>query len=117
MKNRKTYDYAHLAMQLIREHQGLINFEYLKEKIPIGLRQLQRDFKNNYGIKITDYIRLSRLNMINKYMLNGQSNLTELAYELQFTDQSHFIREFKNYTGLAPGRFLKNQGDYIINAI
>jgi AraC-like DNA-binding protein len=115
--NRKDYDITHLAMKLIRQKQGLIQFNELKEKLPISLRQLQREFKNHYNMKISDYMRISRLNAINKYMLEQPSGLTQLAYSLDFTDQSHFIREFKHYTGLAPKKFIKQKTSFIVNAV
>jgi AraC-like DNA-binding protein len=117
IKNQREYDNTHLAMQLIRKKQGVIDFKELTEKIPVSLRQLQREFKDNYGLKITDYIRLSRLNAINKYMMVRQSDFTELAYDLDFTDQSHFIREFKNFVGVAPKKFVRSKANYIINAV
>ena len=112
--NQSSFDRTHMTMKLIRQRNGLIEFEEIKAKIPISLRQLQREFKSNYGLKINDYMRLTRLNAINKYMLSHPEKLTELAYELDFTDQSHFIREFKHFTGIAPGKFFKKKGDFIM---
>ena len=116
-ENRKEYDITHMAMELIRQKQGLMDFKELTDRIPISLRQLQREFKNHYKVKITDYIRVTRLNAINKYMLGTSSNLTELAYHLDFTDQSHFIREFKHYTGVSPKQFLKEKTSFLVNTI
>jgi AraC-like DNA-binding protein len=116
-KNYREYDISHLAMRLIRQHGGLIDFKELTDKLPISLRQVQREFKNQYKLKISDYIRISRLNAINKYMLNPPSRLTELAYEFNFTDQSHFIREFKHYTGVTPKKFIRQKESFIVNAV
>jgi AraC-like DNA-binding protein len=41
------------------------------------------------------------LNLVNA---NGQ-NLTNIAYESGYFDQSHFIREFKSFTGITPNSF------------
>lgn len=116
-KNQKNHDYTHLAMKIIRRENGIINFEKLTEKVPISLRQLQREFRNTYGITITEYIRLSRLNAIHKYMLMNNANLSELAHHLEFTDQSHFIREFRYYMGMPPKKFIRRRQHYIINAV
>ena len=117
MKNKRTYDNTRIAMQLIRQQMGLIGFDELKEKVPISFRQLQREFKTLYGLTISDYMRLIRLNAINKYMLSKSSTLTEIAHDLDFTDQSHFIREFRRYTGLPPGKFVRNYEDFIVNVV
>ena len=117
LKNQREFDYTHLAMSLIRQRQGLLSFDEIEDRIPISLRQLQRGFKDYHGLTITDYIRLSRLNAINKYMLQYPSKFTGLAYDLKFADQSHFIKEFKHYTGLSPRRFVKQKNHFIINAV
>jgi AraC-like DNA-binding protein len=36
--------------------------------------------------------------------------LTEIAYLGNFSDQSHFIRTFKEFTGLTPGEYRRNKG-------
>jgi len=36
--------------------------------------------------------------------------LTEIAYLGKFSDQSHFIRTFRQFTGLTPGEYRRNKG-------
>jgi AraC-like DNA-binding protein len=38
-------------------------------------------------------------------------NLTELAYHSGYFDQAHFIKDFKRYTGMTPGQYLKTNFD------
>lgn len=109
------HDYTHLAMKLIRSVKGMADYRELTGQVPISLRQLQREFKAHYGITVRDYMRLTRMNAIQSYMLTRDENLTQLSYELEFTDQSHFIREFKNYTGIAPKKFIRNKDKFIVN--
>ncbi len=116
-ETNKKYDYTHLALRLIRESHGAVDFTTLLELIPISSRQLQRELKKAYGITLSDYMRLSRMNAIQRYMLSGSKNLTQLTYKLQFSDQSHFTREFKKYAGITPGKFVKNQEEYILNPV
>ncbi|ELR69485.1 Transcriptional regulator, AraC family [Fulvivirga imtechensis AK7] len=110
------HDYTHQAMSLIRKVAGEPDYQLLKYQIPISDRQLQREFKNRYGITISDYMRLSRMNAIQKYMdSSGSANLTQLSYDLNFFDQSHFIREFKTYVGITPGKFSRIRDRFIVN--
>lgn len=113
-QHRKIHDYTHHAMKYIRNKNGLIKFKELTDKIPISPRQLQREFKSTYGMNITEYIRITRLNTINKYLKPEPQKLTEIAHQLDFSDQSHFIREFKHYLGMSPGKFMKNRDRYIV---
>lgn len=115
--NTQAHDYTHLTMQLIRKSKGLATYSGITQEVPISPRQLQRDFKNTYGITISEYMRLTRINAIHNYMLSGELNLTGLSHEMNFSDQSHFIKEFKNYSGLSPKRFSKARDQFIINPV
>ena len=36
-------------------------------------------------------------------------SLTEIAYQSNFSDQSHFIKSFKDYTSMTPGEYKRNK--------
>lgn len=113
--HHQSYDYTHQAMHEIRKVAGMSTFREVSATIPISDRQLQRSFKHQYGITVSDYMRLSRMNAVQNYLQVGNQNLTEMAYDLEFTDQSHFIREFKHYVGTTPGKFRRQREQYIVN--
>ncbi len=114
MDNVKGYDYLQLASETIRKHHGLLSLDELIQKVHISPRQLQREFKKKFGITAKEYMRLSRLNAVQKYMqVPTPLNLTEVSYEHGFADQSHFIREFKSLAGTNPRSFLKKRADYL----
>ena len=115
--NKKACDYAHHAMQLVRNSRGVLTPEQLAKETCISPRQLQRSFKAVYGITPRDYIRLARINTIHNYMLAGNQNLSSLSYEMNFADQSHFIKEYRTFTGIAPKKFLKHRENFIVNPV
>jgi AraC-like DNA-binding protein len=43
-------------------------------------------------------------------MHNSNLSLTEIAYQSNFTDQSHFIKTFKTFSKMTPGEYKKNKG-------
>jgi hypothetical protein len=70
-------------------------------------RQLERKFMKQIGISPKQLGKVIRLQAALKMLLNQQSeSLTEIAYENDFYDQAHFIKDFKEFTGKAPKEFL-----------
>lgn len=103
-----------LAMRQIRLHATDLRACFQKlNQIPLGRRQLQRKFREEFGISMQDYWRIARLNQVHQYMRGQSLSLTELSYELNFSDQSHFIREFKAWMNISPKRFLREREKYL----
>lgn len=67
---------------------------------------LLRLFKQKVGIAPYAYQLQLKLNEARKLIFQKKS-LTEVAYELGFNDQAHFIHTYKKYAELTPGEFLK----------
>jgi len=63
-------------------------------------------FNRTIGLNIKEYSSLIRLKNAVSH-LKDFSMLTDVAYDAEFFDQSHFNRFFKKYTGISPGRFVK----------
>ncbi|WCO00811.1 AraC family transcriptional regulator [Psychroserpens ponticola] len=75
----------------------------------IGLRRLEQRFKNEIGISPKLFLRTCRINaVIEKMKENTNQSLTQLALEYNYFDQSHFIKDFKQFTGCNPSQFLKS---------
>jgi AraC-like DNA-binding protein len=70
-------------------------------------RQLERKFMKQIGISPKQLGKVIRLQTALKMLLNRRSeNLTEIAYESEYYDQAHFIKDFKEFTGTTPKEFL-----------
>ncbi|WP_288437373.1 AraC family transcriptional regulator [uncultured Chryseobacterium sp.] len=84
------------GIQVISEHFG-ISGNYFGEY-----------FKQQTGISYQDYLLDYRLKMVETYLKYSSARLSEIAYELQFSDESHLSRLFKKYKGVTPGKYRKN---------
>lgn len=72
-------------------------------------RQLERNFKKQIGISPKQLGKVIRLQAALKMLLNKDENLTKIAYESEYFDQAHFIKDFKSFTGITPTAFLENE--------
>ena len=115
-RSRINLYYLNCAAEIIRRKEGLITIDELASKVFIGKRQLEREFKQKMGISPKQYMRLARLNKVNRLIEDGKRiDLSELSYICGYADQSHFIRDFKHFTGEAPKIFINKRDKFIVN--
>nr|WP_315027919.1 AraC family transcriptional regulator [uncultured Chryseobacterium sp.] len=65
-------------------------------------------FKQQTGISYQDYLLDYRLKLVETYLKYSSIRMSEIAYELQFSDESHLSKLFKKHRGLTPGQYRKN---------
>ena len=72
-------------------------------------RNLERKFSKLVGISPKQLGKIIRLQAALKLILNNQGEkLTEIAYESEYYDQAHFIKDFKEFTGTNPKDYLND---------
>ena len=77
---------------------------------PSKRRQLERNFKKQIGLSPKQLGKVIRLQTALKMLLNQQSeSLTDIAYKSEYFDQAHFIKDFKEFTGINPKEFLTHE--------
>ncbi|MFZ1808946.1 MAG: helix-turn-helix domain-containing protein [Cyclobacteriaceae bacterium] len=70
-------------------------------------RQLERNFKKQIGLSPKQLSKAIRLQATLQLLLNQTTGtLTNIAYENEYYDQPHFIKDFKEFTGITPKEFL-----------
>lgn len=80
-------------------------------------RQIERKFFEKVGISPKKLGKVIRLQAVLKMLLNRQSeNLTKVAYDNEYFDQAHFVKDFKEFTGTTPKEFLRD-GKMILSSI
>lgn len=73
-------------------------------------RQLERNFKKQIGLSPKQLGKVIRLQSALKLLLDQKSNnLTHVAYQSEYFDQAHFIKDFREFTGINPREFIDNE--------
>jgi AraC-like DNA-binding protein len=66
---------------------------------------LGRYFKKQTGDTLQKYLTNYKLRLIETRLLHSDMRMNEIAYEFNFTDESHLNRVFKKYKGMNPTTF------------
>ncbi len=73
-----------------------------------GLRTLQRNFKKEVGLLPKEYLRIKRMNSVEQ-KLSQNVSVFDIIADFGFSDQSHYIKEFKQLRNFTPNEFLKKK--------
>jgi len=93
----------------IADDRSITRVDQIAAECNLTLRQLQRLFREYVGATPKWVIQRYRLIEAAERLAAGSApDLADLAFELGFSDQPHFIREFKKVVGRAPGDYGKS---------
>ena len=95
----------------IIQQQGNAKISSISKQLNITSRTIRNDFKEKIGCSPKHLSRIIRFHStLNKIISNiPQNQSLDLAFENGYFDQSHFINDFKYFSGLTPKQlFIKN---------
>ncbi len=96
----------HQWMAWLQENQDLSRVEQLAERTGLGVRAIQRRFREWVGVSPKWVLRRVRmLRAVEAIKAQKHMDLSGLAFELGYADLAHFSRDFKATVGLAPSAF------------
>ena len=100
------------CIEKITASKGSIAVKELEKKTGYGSRWLNIKFNDKIGISPKNLSSIIRFNHYYQAFIkgNGQSFFKNDFYELYY-DQSHFIKDFKRFTGLPPTKLEKQVQD------
>jgi len=101
------------SLRLIHTHSGTLHVRDLLDALAISERQFERRFTQAVGLPPQVYLRVKRFNeSIRLIKTKRFARLTDVAAALNFTDQSHFIRDFKAFSGMTPTSLAQQVDDF-----
>ncbi|QOD60251.1 AraC family transcriptional regulator [Polaribacter haliotis] len=105
--HKKTIDtIVKSTVETILNANGQFSVNELSQQNNINRRQLTRKFSSTIGLSPKQLSKTIRIQTTLKTLLNNKvKSLTDLAYENEYFDQAHFIKDFKEFTGVTPKEF------------
>ncbi len=94
------------TVDTILNANGQFSVNAFSKQNSINRRQLTRKFSSTIGLSPKQLSKTIRIQASLKALLKKEvTSLTDLAYQNDYFDQAHFIKDFKEFTGLTPKEF------------
>ncbi len=92
----------------VAKERGILKVHDLVDRYGLNKRMLQRLFARYVGVSPKWVIQRYRLHEAAEQLATGESvSQTELALNLGYSDQAHFIRDFKAIVGVSPAAYAR----------
>ncbi len=94
------------------QEQPVSNLNHILDIYPKTQKQLIDSFKKYVGLTPKYYQRILRFNeLLQKMQQKEKVSWTDIAYSCGYSDQSHFIKEFRHFSGFNPDEFISKEHD------
>jgi AraC-like DNA-binding protein len=97
------------SIEALLTENGQLSVDDLATQLGVNRRKLERKFATTIGLSPKQLFKIIRLQAALKMLVNKEAtNLTTIAIEGEYYDQSHFNKDFKEFTGVSPKQFYAN---------
>jgi AraC-like DNA-binding protein len=106
--NLRITEVGHILQHIISNSEGS-STNLVASQHGITSRYLHKLIYEHTGLSPKVINRINRFQLSLKLIARNKEPLTAIAYDCGYFDQSHFIRDFKSFTGVTPSEFAKNK--------
>ncbi|MGD9561940.1 MAG: DUF6597 domain-containing transcriptional factor [Pyrinomonadaceae bacterium] len=107
----RSFSEVHNSVRSIIAAKGDVNIVGLAREHRLSTRQFERRFKEMAGLSPKLYSRIIRFQAATQHRLEGNRDLTDIAYACGYYDQSHFINDFREFSGYTPKEYFWNEAE------
>lgn len=92
------------------------NYRYIEtvkevaEHIAINSIYLNKLFKMSTGKTVSEYLNSYRIDISKEMLIEGQMTIQQISEEIGYNDVRSYIRFFKKFMGITPGKYRKGNG-------
>ncbi|GAA0558329.1 helix-turn-helix domain-containing protein [Chitinophaga japonensis] len=104
------------AVSQIVQSKGHVSVKELREQLFLTERSFERRFKQWVGIPPKLFARICQFQAsLAQLRHNRFDKLSDIAFELDYADHSHYIRAFKEFAGFSPNQYQKWSSEVVEN--
>lgn len=93
------------SIHAILQGKGQARVKQLASDSCLSERQFERKFRDTTGLSPKLFSRIARFHAAMEEYGNAQKSLLDIALDCGYYDQSHFIRDFREFSGQQPKAF------------
>lgn len=98
--------YVQHCVRVIESQRGQVTSKELERGTGLSARQIERKFNRDIGVGPKVFSRIVRFQeIIRCARLADHPDWSDIAFEHGYADQSHLVRESKEFSGLSPSSF------------
>jgi AraC-like DNA-binding protein len=102
---------AAMSIDRIRASRGTLRIDGLAHEAGLSQSAFERRFRRHVGATPKKFSAIVRLRHAVNLHRRGAS-FTQVAHEAGYSDQSHFIHDFKRFSGVAPETYFQSPGSF-----
>ena len=100
------------VIEMIHHSEGIVKTrfsEYLNRKLNHDYTYMANVFSEVQGTTIEQFIIAHKIERIKELIIYGESTMTEIAWNMNYSSVAHLSNQFKKSTGLSPTRYKQLQ--------
>jgi len=110
----KENPFVDFAITKILDSPNQISIKEIAGKAGYSQKHIIKIFKDNVGVTPKEFLKIVRFQKTIQQIAKQQSvDWSAIAYDCGFYDQSHFIADFKLFSGFTPTEYSKLKGEFI----
>ena len=104
--------FVEFAISKILACPNQISIKEISEKVGYSQKHIIKIFKENVGVTPKTFLKIIRFqNAIQQIEKQHLVDWSSIAFDCGFYDQSHFIADFKVFSGFTPTEYQKQKGE------
>jgi len=106
--------FVDFAVSTIIAAPNLYSIKSISDKVGYSQKHLIKLFKEHVGVTPKEFLKVIRFQKAIQQIENQISvDWSQMALDCGFYDQSHFIADFKNFSGFTPTGYMEQRGDFL----